>query len=44
MKLQLTVVNDDGSEVMDIGTFDHVEDLRKWTEDVADEDVFEEES
>ena len=40
MKLYLTVVNDDGSEIYEIGTFDHVEDLQKWTNDVEDDDVF----
>ena len=43
MKLFLTVLNDDSSEAYEIGTFDHVEDLRKWTEEVKDEDVFVEE-
>ena len=40
MQLYLTILDDNGEESYSIGTFDHVEDLREWTKDVKDEDVF----
>ena len=43
MKLYLTVLNDDGSENYEIGEFEHVKNLRDWTNGVTDEDIFIEE-